>query len=96
MKNGFTPISLDEYVEKYLQSNPGEKRAALLGRLEQTISAHRAGERCSCGAPIWIIGSAEVGLSCFTCITGEGYPDDDYEIDLRALESPTPRGARKG
>ena len=34
-----------------------------------------------CGNDIWIIGSASVGNSCFTCITGENYPIDDFEID---------------
>lgn len=28
-----------------------------------------------------MIGSAETGLACFTCITGEADPADDYEID---------------
>ena len=26
-------------------------------------------------------GSAFAGNACFTCITGEAYPDGDYEID---------------
>ncbi len=87
MKSKFTPISLNDYVEKHLQSNPDVKRADLLDRLEHAISAHRAGKRCSCGAPIWIVGSADAGLSCFTCITGEHYPNNDYEIDIHALEN---------
>ncbi len=86
MKSRFTPIALNDYVTKHLHSNPMVKRADLLGRLEFAISAYRAGERCSCGAPIWIIGSAEAGLSCFTCITGEQCPEDDYEIDISELE----------
>jgi hypothetical protein len=36
---------------------------------------------CRCGNPIWVIGSAVVGNACFTCITGEALPDDDFEID---------------
>jgi TolB-like protein len=32
-------------------------------------------------ADIFSIGSAEVGAACFTCITGEAWPDSDYEID---------------
>jgi hypothetical protein len=27
-----------------------------------------------------VIGSAEAGLKCFTCITGESDPSEDYEI----------------
>ena len=41
-----------------------------------------AGARCQCGAPIWIIGSAQTGLGCFACITGQSDPDQDYEIDV--------------
>jgi hypothetical protein len=48
--------------------------------LRSALASARAGARCECGGPIWVIGSAEVGLSCFTCITGEADPSDDYEI----------------
>lgn len=80
MKRGFTPISLERYVELHLQSNPGTDRQDLVKRLRYAMEADARGVRCQCGEPIWIIGSAEVGLSCFTCITGEAVPDDDYEI----------------
>jgi hypothetical protein len=82
MKNGFTPIRLDEYVELHLHANPGVDRADLVKRLRYAIAAWQQGERCQCGRPIWIIGSADAGLSCFTCITGESNPDKDYEIDI--------------
>ncbi len=76
----FTPISIDDYVQKRVVSNPGVDRADLIRRLRSTLASARAGARCACGGPIWVIGSAEVGLSCFTCITGEADPNDDYEI----------------
>jgi hypothetical protein len=41
---------------------------------------YQAGARCHCGEPIWVIGSAEAGHACFTCITGEADPSEDYEI----------------
>ena len=82
MKSRFTPIPLDDYIEKHLRANPDVKGADIRARLEYAIAAHRAGKRCSCGANIWIVGSAEAGLSCFTCITGEKSPSDDYEIDI--------------
>ncbi|WP_409214757.1 hypothetical protein [Prosthecobacter sp.] len=82
MKTGFTPIRLDNYVELHLRANPDVGRADLAERLRHAMAASQRGERCQCGQPIWIIGSAEVGLSCFTCITGEAYPDEDYEIDV--------------
>ena len=82
MKSRFTPIALDDYIEKHVRANPGRSREDIKTNLEFAIAAHRAGKRCSCGANIWVIGSAETGLSCFTCITGETYPSDDYEIDI--------------
>ena len=80
MKTGFIPIRLADYVELHLCANPDVERSELVGRLQYAIDAHKRGIRCACGAPIWIIGSAEAGLSCFSCITGEAQPDDDYEI----------------
>ena len=81
MKTGFAPIRLEEYVELHLAANAGVQRADLIRRLKYAIDAFKRDVRCHCGAPIWIIGSAEAGLSCFTCITGESAPDEDYEID---------------
>ena len=81
MKMGFEPIGLEAYARLYLKSNPGVDRKDLVTRLNNALSAYKHGVRCACGNPIWVIGSAEVGYSCFTCITGEAYPDDDYEID---------------
>jgi len=76
----FVLISIDAYVQKYLADNPGVDREDLVERLRSALTSARAGARCACGGPIWVIGSAEVGLSCFTCITGEAEPSDDYEI----------------
>ena len=80
MESGFTPISLDDYVALHLQVNPGENRAELVKRLRSAMAEHRAGVRCACGAPLWIVGSAQAGHACFTCITGKSTPDGDYEI----------------
>lgn len=82
MKSRFSAIALDDYVEKYLRANPAAGREDIKARLEFAIAAHRAGKRCACGAEIWIVGSAEAGLSCFTCITGESHPGGDLEIDI--------------
>ncbi|HEX4961197.1 MAG TPA: hypothetical protein VF173_10200 [Thermoanaerobaculia bacterium] len=98
MKRGFIPISLERYVELHLKANPGTDREDLVKRLRYAREAYARGEVCHCGAPIWIIGSAMVGLSCFTCITGEGFPDDDYEIvaiDPRSPEQPMRRRRSK-
>lgn len=77
----FVPISIDRYIEKHIRSNPGESRKELRARLLECIEAARRGERCACGEPIWVIGSAVAGYACFTCITGEASPSDDYEVD---------------
>jgi hypothetical protein len=77
---GFAPIELRDYVRKHLKSNPGDKKAEVVAQIESAVAAYNAGERCSCGEPIWVIGSSQVGHMCFTCITGEADPDHDYEI----------------
>jgi hypothetical protein len=87
MPTGFAPISLDEYVELHVRANPGTNRADLIAQLEYAIGAYQRDARCGCGAPIWIIGSAQAGLACFTSITGEAAPDDDYKITIE------PKGA---
>jgi hypothetical protein len=83
MKTGFVPISLKEYVKLHLKSNPGTSRQEVVEVIEDTLRAYEQGARCEhCGNPIWVIGSAFSGFDgCFTCITGEAYPEDDYEID---------------
>lgn len=89
--HGFVPIAFDRYVDLHVQSNPSVDREEFAGRLRQAVDARKAGARCRCGAFIWAIGSAEVGAACFTCITGEAWPDSDYEID-EALGLSTPSG----
>ena len=80
-KTGFTPISMDAFVADYVRSNPGEDRDAITAGLKDALDAYRRGVTCSCGAPLWVIGSAVSGYGCFTCITREAVPDSDYEID---------------
>lgn len=82
LKIGFTPIQLDDYVALHLRANPAVERGELMRELASAIAAHRSGARCQCGAPIWIIGSAQMGLGCFTCITGQAAPEEDYEIEV--------------
>jgi len=77
---GFVPIRLEKYVQLHLRKNPRVVAADITARLQFALDAYKAGQRCYCGAPIWVIGSADAGLSCFTCITGESDPSGDYEI----------------
>lgn len=78
--HGFKPISIAKYVKVHAASNRGTNAAELSKTLRQLLQAQAAGERCACGEPIWIIGSSQMGLACFTCITGETVPDNDYEV----------------
>ena len=80
-KTGFTPISLEDYVQRHLKNNPDTSRKEIEGGLRSALAAYNAGVKCDCGNPIWVIGSAVVGNSCFTCITGEATPDSNFEID---------------
>ena len=77
---GFISISIDKYIKKHLDSNPSENEIDLKKRLNSALEDYKNGVKCSCGNDIWVIGSASVGNSCFTCVTGESIPDDDYEI----------------
>jgi hypothetical protein len=79
---GFSAIDLDRYIEFHVRANPDADRAEVRAQLKYAIDAHRKGIRCECGAPIWIVGSAFGGLGCFTCITLNSAPDNDYEIDI--------------
>ena len=94
IRPGFAPISLEDYVEIHLRANPCAGRADLVKRLRYAMDAHARGVRCQCGESIWIIGSAEVGLSCFTCIAGESGPDRDYEIVTDDTQPPNPAVGR--
>jgi hypothetical protein len=87
VEHGFVPIPFDRYVDLHVRSNPSVDRAEFARRLRQAVDARKAGARCACGAVIWAIGSAEAGAACFTCITGEAWPQSDYEID-EALSLP--------
>jgi len=82
MKIDFIPISHEEYVELHLKSNPGTSREEITIALKDALEAYKRGVKCLiCRNPIWIIGSAFGSNLCFTCITVEAMPEDDYEID---------------
>lgn len=92
---GFAPISIDKYLKKHLQNNPTEnKKKELRKQLDAALADYKNGVKCSCGNDIWVIGSAFVGNSCFTCITGESNPVDDYEIDSAIKKRENKKGRR--
>jgi hypothetical protein len=82
MKLGYSPIALDKYLALHMRANPATRRTEVEKQLQSAVAAARAGARCSCGDPIWIVGSVQVGHGCFTCITGETAPSGDYEIEI--------------
>lgn len=82
----FTPIALEDYIATHLQVNPQVEPADLRRRLRRALADFKAGRKCRCGNPLWVIGSAEVGNACFTCITGETTTSGDYEL-AEALEA---------
>ena len=86
----FSPISFEDYVALHAEANRDENERAFRQRLKEAVEAKRAGQLCECGEPIWAIGSAAAHYACFTCITGESDPSNDYEIDA-ALRSNEPR-----
>lgn len=77
----FTPIGFEDYVKSHLKVNPLVDPADLRRRLRRALGDFRNGVTCKCGQPIWVVGSAEVGNSCFACITGETYSSADYELE---------------
>jgi hypothetical protein len=91
---GFIPISINAYIKKHLKNNPSENENDLRKRLNKALTDYKKGIKCSCGNDIWVIGSASVGNSCFSCITGESYPIDDYEIESAIKKRENTKGRR--
>jgi len=91
---GFVPISIDKYIKIHLKSNPTFNENELRQSLHRALKDYNNAIKCSCGNDIWVIGSAIVGNSCFTCITGESYPNEDYEIDSAIKKSENKKGRR--
>ena len=91
---GFQGISIDKYIKLHLKSNPTENKEDLRRRLQSALKDYQNGVKCSCGNDIWVIGSAFVGNNCFTCITGESMPTDDYELAEAMKKSKNNTGQR--
>ena len=91
---GFKKITLEKYIALHVKSNPTESKANIEKALKTALKDYQSGVKCSCGNDIWVIGSAFVGNGCFTCITGEAYPTDDYEIDLATIKKENRTGQR--
>lgn len=91
---GFKRITIEKYIKLHLKNNPNENKKDLERRLKSSLKDYQNGVKCSCGNEIWVIGSASVGNSCFTCITGESTPIDDYEIEAAIKKRENRKGQR--
>jgi hypothetical protein len=76
---GFKPIKLEKYVKLHLRNNSDLKENEIRDALLRALKDYQDGVKCSCGNDIWVIGSAFTDNMCFTCITGEDSPVDDYD-----------------
>ena len=85
MTYNFIPISKEEFAQKVVKNNTGEKKEHIIQAIKASLKDVRKGQKCSCGNSIWVAGSVFVGNSCFTCITGEADASEDYEIDEAIL-----------
>lgn len=90
----FIPITIDNYVKKHLKSNSSDNEKDVREKLNTSLSDYNNGIKCQCGNDIWVIGAAFVGNSCFTCITGESEPTDDYEINSAIKKTKSKKGQR--
>lgn len=90
----FIPIHPEEYLDRRLSADSSLKEADLRRRLYQALADHRRGVKCSCGNDIWVLGSAEAGNQCFSCITGKKDPTTEYEIDKALIKREYRQGRR--
>ena len=79
-KREFVKISIDEFVKKTIEGGSDLNASELKESLEKFKKRKNEGELCSCGNPIWVVGSVIAGKGCFTYITGESDCSEDYEI----------------
>ena len=76
----FQIVSVDSFIKGFRSKNPQWDIQRLREELLHFRELKRKGVTCECGNPLWVIGSAISGKACFTCITGETDPSEDYEI----------------
>ena len=79
-KRNFKPISVDKFFDLYQKNNPDTDTNEIRNNLSNFKTLKLQGQKCDCGDPIWIIGSAISGQGCFTCTTGQTDNSIDYEV----------------
>lgn len=80
VSEGFIPISVEKFVDLFKENNPDMNAEDIKINLKHFKKLKIKGQKCDCGNPIWIVGSAIAGQGCFTCLTGETDNSKDYEI----------------
>lgn len=90
----FIPVTIDNFVDLHVKSNPEENADELKKRLQARLLDFKENIKCACGSPIWVIGSAFAGRGCFSCITGESSPSGDYEITDAIVKKKSKDGRR--
>ncbi len=78
---GFKAISMEDFLTTFHKNNPNEDLKKVRQELKRALTGYKDGITCKCGNDIWVTGSAFVGNMCFTCITGEVFPDGEYELE---------------
>lgn len=75
-------IKIEKFAKTYVERNNGEDLKQVTKSLKEALKRKNSGAKCSyCDEPIWAIGSAITGFDgYFSCITGEAYDSDDYEV----------------
>ncbi|MBU0488256.1 MAG: hypothetical protein KKA07_16890 [Bacteroidetes bacterium] len=91
---GFVPISIDKFLKLHFKGKSNAEEPELRKNLLRALKDHKNGIKCSCGNDIWVIGSAFTGNSCFTCITGDSFPTEDFELDTAIIKSKNHEGCR--
>ena len=43
MKEGFVPISIEAYLDQYIEANPNEKRVEVESKIQEMIQFHNEG-----------------------------------------------------
>jgi hypothetical protein len=79
---GFIPITIEEYVALSAEHIPDVDTSLLRTSIQKALKKYKTGVNCSCGNPIWVIGSGATGEDgCFQCISNMDSPQDDYELE---------------
>jgi len=84
---GFKPISIEDYLKKYLAINLNADKDEIETKLNTALTKFHLGEKCPCGNDIWVIASAFIDNCCYSYLTGKSESDDDFKIDTAIVKN---------